>query len=144
MSDTNGGNSSGGFKKGKGRGFFRNRGKNQQGERRDRPEQAPPAPSAPPPVCPACGKPITEIASAIAEKGTGLPVHFDCIVARIVAEEKPAPTERIIYLGACAFALVDLGPNQNMAKFSIKKRIQYEEKEKKTEWRKLLAGKSQV
>jgi hypothetical protein len=144
MSDTNAGNINGSFRRGRGRGFFRNRGKGQQNERRDRPDPIPEEPKTPPPICPSCGKPVHEMNSAIAEKESGLPAHFDCIITRLVEQEKPAPNERIVYLGAGSFALVEVGPNPNMTKFVIKKRIQYEEKEKKLDWRKALSGKSQV
>jgi hypothetical protein len=144
MSDTNAGNFSGGFRKGRGRGFFRNKAKAQQGERKEKPEQLAPEPKTPPPTCPICEKPVYEIYSAITEKESGLPAHFDCIITRLIEQEKPGPTERVIYLGAGSFALIDVGPNPNMTKFTIKKRIQYEEKDKKSEWRKPLAGKSQV
>jgi hypothetical protein len=144
MSDTNAGNHSGGFRRGRGRGFSRNRGRDQQAERRERDEPIPSEPKTPPPPCPACGKPVYEINSAIAERESGLPAHFDCIITRLIEQEKPAPTERVIYLGAGAFALIEVGPTPNMTKFTIKKRIQYEDKEKKLEWRKALSGKSQV
>ena len=34
-------------------------------------------------ICPKCGQPITDISSAITDKESGKPAHFDCILNQV-------------------------------------------------------------
>jgi hypothetical protein len=96
-----------------------------------------PSPAFPTPDCPICGKPINDIPSALAEKASKQPAHFDCVLASLVEAEKPGPQERVVYLGSGAFAVVEGNP-QTPQKFSIVRKIQYEDREAKPDWRKDL------
>lgn len=57
-------------------------------------------------VCPWCEKPIRDMSSAIADKETGVPVHFDCVTARIAFGEKLEKGEVIAYIGGGRFGIV--------------------------------------
>lgn len=105
---------------------------------RENPAQVvPPPPSAPPPDCPLCGKPIADVSSALAEKASKAPAHFDCVLASLAEAESPGPQQRLVYLGSGCFALVEGNP-QTPQKFTIVRKIQYEERDSKPDWRKDL------
>ena len=53
---------------------------------------------------------------------------------RLTEIEAPGQGERVVYLGAGSFAVIASGQGQGSG-FVIKKRIQYELKDKKLEWR---------
>ena len=44
-------------------------------------------------ICEYCNQPIEELASAIANKDTGNPAHFDCVLSKINETEKLADNE---------------------------------------------------
>ena len=129
-------------------------------------------------VCPWCGKPIRDMISAIADKDTGVPVHFECVTARIAFGEKLEKGEVIAYIGGGRFGIVCFGaslvaqlgdvrlnPSQGVLimdsnnkaldqmqaggrqyrgsapgnrDFSIKKIIEWENKDKRAEWRSVI------
>jgi hypothetical protein len=152
MSDQGAGNRNGG---GNGQGrrgkpWFRPRGGDQgQGGQRDRRQARPQRPSeredagfetvvrTPPPQCPVCGKPVTDILCALTERESSLPAHFDCILASLSAAEKLMPQERLVYLGSGSFAVVEADP-RNPQRFQIKRKLQYEPREGRPDWRKGL------
>jgi len=132
----------------------------------ERPKWIPPKINTEPlPVveCLWCGKPIRDISSAIADKDTGGPVHFDCVAARITFGEKLEKGDSVVYIGAGRFGVVNFGnagasprysqdgPSQDSGKsenpsevqdnspvnrgFTIKKIIEWENKDKRAEWR---------
>jgi hypothetical protein len=92
----------------------------------------------PSPDCPICGKPVRELASALTHRVSRLPAHFDCIVRELRDSTDIAPQEKLCYLGAGSFGVLEFHPLGGPSKFVIKKRIQYEEKELPQEWKKLL------
>jgi hypothetical protein len=101
---------------------------------------APKPPSTPIPVpsCPWCNKPIKDITSAISDKNTGLPVHFECVLARINEMEKLQPNERVCYIGGGRFGVVH-NSNPNAPKnFTIRRIYEWENKDEKEEWRSSL------
>jgi hypothetical protein len=113
----------------------------------ERPKWIPPKASNDPlpvSVCPWCGKPIRDISSAIADKDTGVPVHFDCVTARIAFGERLEKGETVAYIGGGRFGIVCFGSqgisqNRNEFRdFTIKKIIEWENKEKRAEWRSLI------
>ena len=57
-------------------------------------------------VCPWCGKPIRDISSAIADKDSGAPVHFDCVISRITFGERLEKGEAVTYIGGGRFGIV--------------------------------------
>ena len=90
-----------------------------------------------------CGKPIRDISSAIADKDTGNPVHFDCVAARIAFGEKLEKGDTIAYIGGGRFAVVNFGtPGASLAaerNFAIKKIIEWENKDKRADWRTVIS-----
>jgi len=135
----------------------------------ERPKWIPPkANTEPLPVseCLWCGKPIRDISSAISDKDTGAPVHFDCVAARIAFGEKLEKGDTVAYIGAGRFGIVNFGSagassrfslddsSQNSGKpessseaqnhpaanrgFIIKKIIEWENKDKRAEWRSVI------
>jgi len=78
----------------------------------ERPKWIPPTMSTEPlpvPTCSWCGKPIRDISSAIADKDTGDPVHFDCVAARITLGENLEKGDTVAYIGAGRFGIVNFG-----------------------------------
>ena len=58
-------------------------------------------------ICPKCNMPITDVSSAMADKVTGKPVHFDCVLAQLKQNERVGENEKIAYIGNNpAFCLV--------------------------------------
>jgi len=88
----------------------------------------------PNPDCPWCGKPIRDISSAITDRNTGAPVHFDCVAARIAETEKPENGDTVSYLGGGRFGIISCSGGENR-NFKIKKIIEWENNDKKAEWR---------
>jgi len=134
----------------------------------ERPKWIPPSINTEPlpvPDCPYCGKPIRDISSAMADKDSGLPVHFDCVSARIAKGEILEKGDIVTYIGGGRFGIVGFGvsgesprdssrgtsrnfPNKAGASadpdrfqpargcdFKIKKIIEWENKDKRAEWR---------
>ena len=124
----------------------------------ERPKWIPPKMSSDPlpvPECPWCGKPIRDMSSAIADKDTGSPVHFDCVTARIAFGERLEKGDSIAYIGGGRFGIVGLGAaggHRPLAadgaethdrsvlsrSFIIKKIIEWENKDKRAEWRSVI------
>ena len=131
-------------------GFTKRGGENTREERAsyvERPRWVPPKMSTEPlpvSVCPWCGKTIRDMSSAIADKDTGEPVHFDCVAARIAFGEKLEKGETVAYIGGGRFGIVAFGSGgvpQNKTEhgdFTIKKIIEWENKDKRAEWRSLI------
>lgn len=103
--------------------------------------QRPPAVDVPSPVCGICGKPIFDLASALAGRDNNLPVHFDCALARVSEGEHLEPGEKITYIGRGAFAVVEFRDRSQTA-FSVKRRIQWEKEGEKFEWRRSIMHRS--
>ena len=122
----------------------------------ERPKWIPPTMNTEPlpvPTCPWCAKPIRDISSAIADKDTGVPVHFECVTARIASGENLEQGEIIAYIGGGRFGVVSSddrdpqGRTQEQVQtagqeglywnhdFKIKKVIEWENKEKRAVWR---------
>ena len=112
----------------------------------DRPKWVPPKFNTNPlpvPDCPWCGKPIRDISQAIADKDTGEPIHFECVTARISEIESLEKGDTVTYIGGGRFGIVNFGNSavnpkdtqQENREFTIKKIIEWENKEKKAEWR---------
>jgi hypothetical protein len=93
----------------------------------------------PVPDCPWCGKPIKDIATALTDKQTGLPVHFDCIIAKITEAEHLEKGDTVTYIGGGRFGIVRFHSSQDPKNFVIKKILEWEDKENRAEWRKTIA-----
>jgi hypothetical protein len=84
------------------------------------------------------------MSSAIADKDTGVPVHFDCVTARITFGEKLEKGETVAYIGGGRFGVISFvnsGVSQNKTEhgdFTIKRIIEWESKDKRAEWRSVI------
>lgn len=93
------------------------------------------------PVCEICGQPITDIASAISNKGDGKPVHFDCVLKKITETEKPGANERVAYIGQGRFAVIYSENPHDAKHFSIRRTIEWEGRDQeRSEWRNEMAS----
>ncbi|MBQ6780747.1 MAG: hypothetical protein IJP62_05890 [Treponema sp.] len=93
------------------------------------------------PVCELCGQPILEMASAMANKGSGNPVHFDCIVKKLSEHERLSEKDRMTYIGNGKFAVLHFENPHDMRHFSIVKEIEWERAEsERSAWREEMAG----
>ena len=91
-------------------------------------------------VCPYCNQPITDIASAIADKASGAPVHFECVIEKVRQDNPTGENEKVAYIGQGRFAVLFFENPRDQRHFTIKKIIEWEDKEHKTEWRDELSG----
>jgi hypothetical protein len=97
----------------------------------------------PVPECPWCGKPIKDIASAITDKNMGVPVHFECVAAKIAQEEILEKGDTVTYIGGGRFGIVHFDGSEIHGRggagdgktFTIKKIIEWENKDDRAEWR---------
>lgn len=89
--------------------------------------------------CPLCNKPIYDLASALADKESGGPVHFDCALRRVADRETLAPGEKLVYIGSGAFAVVEFKDKAESA-FTVKRRLPFEEDGKKQDWRRAFSS----
>ena len=107
----------------------------------ERPKWTPPKINTAPlpvPNCSWCNKPIREISQAINDNNTGLPVHFDCVTARISENERLDKGDSVTYIGGGRFGIVNFsspGNQKTGGGFKIKKIIEWENNEKKAAWR---------
>ena len=93
------------------------------------------------PVCEICGQPITDIASAMSNKEGEKPVHFDCVLNKLIESEKPKQNEKLSYIGQGRFAVLDFENPRDSKHFKIKKIIEWEKREQdRGDWRNEMAG----
>lgn len=85
--------------------------------------------------CPKCSQPITDIASALADKKTGEPIHFECAMAEVEKNEQLSANEKIAYIGKGRFGVLYYENPGDIRHFSIKRIIEWEEREQKSSWR---------
>jgi len=92
------------------------------------------------PECPICNKSVKFLLTAISVGEDKKPAHFDCVLKKISENEELEPKEKIIYIGNGNFAIIN---NKSGKDLSIRKTIQFEEKENSSdgssEWRKKLS-----
>ena len=79
-------------------------------------------------ICPVCDKPINKIITAITHKETKKKAHFDCILKELKKYYHLKPNEEVYYLGGGSFGIVEGSKGSKAKGFSIKRKIQYEEK----------------
>ncbi|MDR2375259.1 MAG: hypothetical protein LBD96_02355 [Treponema sp.] len=103
----------------------------------------------PHPPCPYCGKPIKDMSTAIADKDSGKPSHFECVAARIAEGETLENGDAVVYIGGGRFGIVHFpgmtgdvpwgrknGDDYDTKGFQIKKIFEWENKEDRAPWRK--------
>jgi len=104
----------------------------------DRPKWIPPKQTPLPQIiasCAWCEKPIKDISTAIADQETGNPVHFDCVIERIIKREQLESGETISYIGGGRFGIIHYNNPPDTRDFKIKRIFEWENKENRSEWR---------
>ena len=91
-------------------------------------------------ICSKCGQPITEMASAIADKTSGEPIHFDCALNEVKQSEPVGENEKVAYIGQGRFAVLSYENIRDQRHFTIKKIIEWESREQESKWRGELSG----
>jgi len=91
------------------------------------------------PNCLWCGKQIKDITTAISDKDTGLPVHFDCVLARIAEMENLETNDNVCYIGGGRFGIVHYNNPPDTRGFIIKKIFEWEIKDENNEWRRPIS-----
>ncbi|MBR1404333.1 MAG: hypothetical protein IJ558_09145 [Treponema sp.] len=92
-------------------------------------------------TCELCGEPISDIASAISNRGSENPVHFDCVLNKIIEQEKITPSEKVAYIGQGRFAVLSFENPHDQKHFSIKRTIEWEARDaERGAWRDEMAG----
>lgn len=91
-------------------------------------------------ICPICNQQIADMASAITDKSSGKPVHFECVMEKLSGTEKVGQNEKICYIGQGRFGILYFENPRDQRHFTIKKIIEWEEKDKKAEWRDEMSG----
>jgi len=91
------------------------------------------------PECPWCGKQIKDITTAVSDRDTGIPVHFDCVLARIAEMEKLELNDTVCYIGGGRFGIVHYNNPPDTRDFTIKKIFEWEPKEHNYPWRRPIS-----
>jgi len=90
------------------------------------------------PQCPVCSRPVRDMAAAIAYRSNGQPCHFDCVLTELRQTERLESEEKLCYLGRGAFGVVVFRGSGAPIRYLVKRRIQYEDRDKPREWQKKL------
>ncbi len=93
------------------------------------------------PDCPICEQPVRDVLTAIAVSSDGVPAHFDCVLKKLSREEELRNKEKICYIGGGSFGIVRFDNPQDTRNFSIRKRIQFEQKDLSVFWRNEVSDK---
>jgi hypothetical protein len=104
----------------------------------DRPKWVPPVPPAvplPSASCAWCDKPIKTISEAISEPDSGKPVHLECVINRIIERETLETGDTVGYIGGGRFGIIHYNNPPDVRDFKIKKILEWENKETRSEWR---------
>jgi hypothetical protein len=91
-------------------------------------------------ICHRCSNVIQEVASALIDRSTGEPMHFDCVLAMLNEQEQHAPSEKIVYIGQGRFGVVHFENPSDPRHFSIHRVIEWESVDKPASWRSGIAG----
>jgi hypothetical protein len=93
-------------------------------------------------VCEICGRVISpeDIGSAVSNRETGNPAHFDCVLKQISERESPGPNEKVTYIGQGKFAVLHFENPHDLKRFTIRRTIEWEDRDNRLEWRNEMAG----
>jgi hypothetical protein len=91
------------------------------------------------PDCFWCKKPIKDITTAICDKSSGQPVHFDCVIERISEAENLDINDSVCYIGGGRFGIIHYNNPPDTRDFTIKKVLEWEAKEVSSEWRRPIS-----
>jgi hypothetical protein len=75
----------------------------------------------------------------MADKNTGEPVHFDCVISRIAGGETLEPGDTVSYIGGGRFGVVHFNDSRDPQNFRIKKILEWENKDNRAEWRRSVS-----
>lgn len=75
----------------------------------------------------------------MADKESGEPVHFTCVLEFLKNAENLGENEEVIYIGNGNFAVAFFENPRIRKKFKIKKLIEWEDKNKVYDWKKEIA-----
>jgi hypothetical protein len=78
----------------------------------------------------------------LTDKQTGNPIHFDCVVAELSKHENLEEGDVLSYIGGGRFGIVHFnhsGRRGETGGFTVKKILEWEDKENRAEWRNLIA-----
>ncbi len=91
--------------------------------------------SANQPLCAHCNQPIIDMATALTAKDSQNAIHFDCALEQLCDVEKLETGDKVTYIGQGRFGIVNFANPHDMKHFTIKKIIDWEDKDKKAPWR---------
>ena len=91
-------------------------------------------------ICPICNEKITDVASAIADKTTGNPVHFECVMNKLSETEKCGQNEKICYIGQGRSGILYFENPRDQRHFEIRKIIEWESRDQVRSWRDEMSG----
>lgn len=86
-------------------------------------------------LCPICGKRIEDMENAISDRQSGMPAHFDCIIARLSSSEDISENENIVYIGQGTFAVMRYDNKNDPKTFHIVRKIEWESRGGGIPWR---------
>ena len=86
-------------------------------------------------ICPKCNERITDMASAICDKASGQPMHFECVMKMLESSETLGQNEKIAYIGQGRFAILYYENMRDQRHFQIKKIIEMEDRDNRASWR---------
>ncbi|MDR0388732.1 MAG: hypothetical protein LBH73_01520 [Spirochaetaceae bacterium] len=89
----------------------------------------------PEPECPLCGKPIKDLAAALADKASGTPAHFDCVLGLLGEREPLEEGDELSYIGGGRFGIIHYSAPHDRRIFQIKKILQWEDQNVRSDWR---------
>ena len=95
-------------------------------------------PELKPGTCHLCGKQIFDMSTALADRDSPEPVHFDCALQKISEFETLAPGEKILYIGKGSFAVVEFAEGSQTV-FTVKRKVPWEKENQKYDWRKSIS-----
>ncbi|MBP3710029.1 MAG: hypothetical protein J6I73_06480 [Treponema sp.] len=90
--------------------------------------------------CPICGRRIEDMSSAMADKTTGNPSHFECILEKVNKSESLGTNEKIAYIGQGRFAVLHYENPHDVRTFKIVKTIEWEPRDSEQAWRTEMSG----
>ena len=91
------------------------------------------------PVCARCGVPIVDMSTAMTDRQGGGAIHFDCALEAISRQETLDAGDRIAYIGQGRFGIITYPNAHDTRHFTIKKIIEWEEKDQEIPWRDEMA-----
>ena len=98
-----------------------------------------PAVDLAPTACVWCGKPVDDFSTAVSDPASGQAGHFDCAVSRLSERERLETGDTVGYIGAGRFGVINFENAENPKTFKIKKILEWENTETRSEWRNALS-----